>query len=184
MLYVPSFRRNLISSGLLEIAGMKQVIEAGKLVLTKNGEFVGKAYRVGVLYVLQTVIENEMNAAFAYVAESLDLWHVRLGHSNVKSVKKLHDMGLILKLNSKDHSQCGVCVEAKYRKKPFNSVKERTTELLELVHSDIAVFKDIESRVVKDIISLLWMTILGIRNCIYLGQKMRPKILFMYTKQK
>ena len=55
-------------------------------------------------------------------------------------------MGLIPKLNSNDNHLCGICVESKYRKKPFNSVKERTIGLLELVHSDLAVFKDIESR--------------------------------------
>ncbi|CAN1352538.1 Retrovirus-related Pol polyprotein from transposon TNT 1-94, partial [Linum perenne] len=42
--FVPSLRRNLISAGLLIKAGMKLVLEADKLVISKNGIFVGKGY--------------------------------------------------------------------------------------------------------------------------------------------
>ena len=149
VLFVPSLRRNLISSGLLEISGLKQVIEGGKLVLTKNGDFVGKTYRTGTLYVLETVTEIENNknvTTSAYYVESIDLWHARLGHVNAKSLNRLHEMGLIPKLNGHEKSMCEICVESKYRKRPFKSVVERSTELLELIHSDLAVFKDIESR--------------------------------------
>ena len=146
VLYVPSLRRNLISSGLLEIAGIKQVIEAGKIVLTKNGEFVGKGYRSGCLYVLQTLIDNENASTSAYIVESLDLWHARIGHLNTKSLNRLHAMGFIPNLDDKSHKKCEVCVEAKYTRRPFNSVKERTSDLLDLVHSDLADFRNTESR--------------------------------------
>ena len=73
VLFVPSMCRNLISSTLLEIVGIKQVIASGKIVLSKNDEFVGKAYRTtGLLYVLQTVIDNKFNSS-AYIVETLDL---------------------------------------------------------------------------------------------------------------
>ena len=42
--------------------------------------------------------------------------------------------------------KCDVCVEAKFKRKPFKSVNERTTELLELVHSDLAEFRSTETR--------------------------------------
>ncbi|CAN1283557.1 Retrovirus-related Pol polyprotein from transposon TNT 1-94, partial [Linum perenne] len=42
--FVPSLRRNLISAGLLNKAGLKLVMEADKLVITKNSIFVGKGY--------------------------------------------------------------------------------------------------------------------------------------------
>ena len=143
--YVPSLRRNLISCGLLEIAGIRQVTEGGKMVLTKNGEFIGKGYRSGVLYVLDTMIENNENAGTsAYIAESVDIWHARLGHLNVKSISRLHDMGLIPNLTKHEHDKCEICIEAKFHKQPFKTVNERTTELLELVHSDLADFKSTE----------------------------------------
>ncbi|KAL0288885.1 UNVERIFIED_CONTAM: Retrovirus-related Pol polyprotein from transposon TNT 1-94 [Sesamum calycinum] len=42
VLYVPSLRRNLISGSLLNKAGLKIVLEADKLIITKNGDFVEK----------------------------------------------------------------------------------------------------------------------------------------------
>lgn len=44
VLFVPNMCRNLISSTLLMIAEFKQTLEAGKLVITKNGGYVGKAF--------------------------------------------------------------------------------------------------------------------------------------------
>ncbi|CAN1127376.1 Retrovirus-related Pol polyprotein from transposon TNT 1-94, partial [Linum perenne] len=39
-----------------------------------------------------------------------------------------------------------VCVEAKFAKKPFHAVTKRVTDLLELIHSDLADFKEVESK--------------------------------------
>lgn len=44
VLYVPSLRRNLISSSLLNKVGLKIVLEADKVIITKNGNFVWKGY--------------------------------------------------------------------------------------------------------------------------------------------
>lgn len=45
-----------------------------------------------------------------------------------------------------DFTKCSVCIEAKYAKKPFKLVTSRKTTLLELVHSDLADFKNIASK--------------------------------------
>ncbi|KAL0304022.1 UNVERIFIED_CONTAM: hypothetical protein Sradi_6270300 [Sesamum radiatum] len=42
VLYVPSLRRNLISGSLLNKVGLKIVLEADKVIITKNGDFIGK----------------------------------------------------------------------------------------------------------------------------------------------
>jgi len=47
VLFVPSLRRNLVSSTLLDIAGLKIVQGAGKVVIMRNGDFVGKGIVVG-----------------------------------------------------------------------------------------------------------------------------------------
>ncbi|KAK9683745.1 hypothetical protein RND81_10G161700 [Saponaria officinalis] len=54
VLYVPSLRRNLVSGALLNKAGMKLVFEADKVVMSRNGEFVGKGYLSGGLFILNT----------------------------------------------------------------------------------------------------------------------------------
>jgi len=42
ILFVPSLRRNLVSSTLLDITGLKIAEETGKVVIIRNGDFVGK----------------------------------------------------------------------------------------------------------------------------------------------
>ncbi|KAA0049713.1 ty1-copia retrotransposon protein [Cucumis melo var. makuwa] len=102
--------RNLVSVSLLNGAGLKIVLEGDKIVLTKNGEFVGKGYLSNGLSVLNTVSIN----LSAYIVESADLWH-----------------------------------ESKFFKKPFKPVESRSTDLLELIHSDLADFKNTTSRGAK-----------------------------------
>jgi len=149
VLYVPSLRRNLIFGSLLNRAGLKLVFEADKVVITKNGELVGKGYQADDLFVLNTisVASNNMSSvASVYIDEYVNLWHGRLGHVNVNSIKKLRDMNLINVLDINQFSKCPICIEAKYAKKPFKHVTNRSTELLELVHSDLADFKNSVSR--------------------------------------
>ena len=47
VLFVPFLRRNLVSSTLLDIAGLKIVLEASKVIIMQNGDFVEKGYRSG-----------------------------------------------------------------------------------------------------------------------------------------
>ncbi|KAK9697052.1 hypothetical protein RND81_08G012000 [Saponaria officinalis] len=49
VLLVPSLRRNLVSGALLNKAGLKLIFEADKVVMSRNGEFVGKGYLSGGL---------------------------------------------------------------------------------------------------------------------------------------
>ncbi|CAJ2651892.1 unnamed protein product [Trifolium pratense] len=77
VLYVPSLRRNLISGSCLNRAGLKLVFEADKVVITKNGNFVGKGYLADGLFVLNT-IPNTSNAISSvgsvYIAENAEFF--------------------------------------------------------------------------------------------------------------
>ncbi|XP_021764848.1 uncharacterized protein LOC110729418 [Chenopodium quinoa] len=66
VLYVPFLRRNLVSGALLNKAGLKFVFEADKIVMTKNGDFVGKGYLNNGLFVLNVMNENG-STSFAYI---------------------------------------------------------------------------------------------------------------------
>jgi hypothetical protein len=70
----------------------------------------------------------------------------RLGHVNMASIRKLRNKHFINVSDKNNCSQCSICVEAKYTKKPFKSIMNRTTELLELIHSDLSDFKNTTSR--------------------------------------
>jgi len=73
-LQVRSLRRNLVSSSLLDIAGFEVNQKAGKIVILRNGVFVGKAYRSGGFFVLNVASDVvNGNASSIYIAESVDL---------------------------------------------------------------------------------------------------------------
>ncbi|KAL0344271.1 UNVERIFIED_CONTAM: hypothetical protein Sangu_1314500 [Sesamum angustifolium] len=46
VLYVPSLRRNLISDSLLNKVGLKIVLESDKVIITRNGDFIGKGIKI------------------------------------------------------------------------------------------------------------------------------------------
>ena len=148
MFYVPSLCRNLVSGSLLDIVGFEVNQKDGKVVILRNGVFIKKGYRSGGLYVLNIASDNanEKPSSSAYIVESVDLWYSRLGHVNFASLKRLRNMRLIPNVNTNNCSKCDVCVEAKFAKKPFKSVTARKTELLELVHLDLADFKNTISK--------------------------------------
>ena len=54
-------------------------------------------------------------------------------------------MECLPKFNIDSNHKCEICVEAKLSKTPFHSI-ERSTEPLELIHSDICDFKSIVTR--------------------------------------
>ena len=92
VLYVPSLCRNLVYGALLNNVGLKLVFEADKIIIFHGGDFVGKRYLSGGLFVLNNVQEIVSNASIsnsAYIVESINLWHGRLGHINIASIKRL-----------------------------------------------------------------------------------------------
>ena len=139
-------RRNVVYGALLNKVGLKIVLEANKIIITRNGDFVGKGYVNNGLFVLNTIEMNNIASSSAYIVESLDLWLGRLGHLNFGSIKRLRNMNLIPSISEETELKCPICVEAKHFKKPFKSISKRQTELLELVHSDLADFKNSISR--------------------------------------
>ena len=74
VLHVPDMNRNLVSGDLLGKPGIKPVYESGKLILTRNGIFVGKGYSAEGMIKLCTTdnIINEISNS-AYMLESISL---------------------------------------------------------------------------------------------------------------
>ncbi|XP_019173288.1 PREDICTED: uncharacterized protein LOC109168888 [Ipomoea nil] len=90
VMYVPTLRRNLVSGPLLVRAGIKLVFESEKMIMSRRGEYLGKGYLRGGLFVLPLIAftnENITNNAnkvnnvasgsgnSAYIAISFDMWH-------------------------------------------------------------------------------------------------------------
>ncbi|XP_070057462.1 uncharacterized protein [Nicotiana tomentosiformis] len=115
VLYVPSLHRNLVSGALRNKTGLKLVFESDKVVISRRGDFVGKGYHSGTLFVLniaQEITNNVSTFNSAYIAESIDLWHeakhtkkpfknvtsrktelLKLGHSDLVDFKNIISKG-------------------------------------------------------------------------------------------
>ncbi|GAB2296180.1 hypothetical protein Dimus_038406 [Dionaea muscipula] len=125
VLYVPEIWKNLVSGSLLVKHGFRTVFEADKIVLSKNGMYLGRGYmsnglfKLNVMTVIPKAIINENKASTSvYVIESSHVWHGRLGHVNYDSMRKLINMNYIPTFTI-DKQMCETCVEAKMAKHPF-----------------------------------------------------------------
>ena len=133
--YVPEVRKNLISVPLLNKFGFKSVFEGDKFILSKGGMFVGKGYFSDNMFKLNVAnINNNINNS-AYIVDSSDLWHNRLGHVNFNKLNDMMTLDLIPNTTSHNES-CSTCMLTKITRKPFPRV-ERNTKILDLIHSDV-----------------------------------------------
>ena len=149
MLHVPDIRKNLVSGSLLSKNGFRLIFESDKFVLTKNWMYVGKSYmsnglfKLNVMTVVPTIINN--NTSSSNLLESSNLWHGRLGHVNYEFLRTLIYIECLPKFDIASNHKCEICVEAKLSKTLFHSI-ERSTEPLELIHSDFCDFQSIQTR--------------------------------------
>ena len=119
VLHVPDIRWNLVSVSLLGKVRVRILLDFDKIVLTKNDAFVGKGYCSKSLFMLNVydIINNNASFSSAYIADSCDIWHGRLGHVNFSYMKKIVELSLIPKLSLENHGKCESCVESKTTKK-------------------------------------------------------------------
>ncbi|CAM8903040.1 unnamed protein product [Rhodiola kirilowii] len=140
--YVPDIRKNLVSRALLDSHGFKLVFESQKVVLSKNGMYVGRGYVKDGMWKLNVIAIKSINkkSSSANMLESSNLWYGRLGHVNYDSIRNLMKLECIPELQIDSEHKCEICVEAKLTRTSFHSVK-RDTEPFDLIHSDLCDLK-------------------------------------------
>ena len=85
VLYTPSMRKNVMSSYLMNKAGLKQTMKSDQYVISKKGLFVGKGYACDGMFKLN--IENNISSASSiYMLSFVNFWHARLCHINSRYV--------------------------------------------------------------------------------------------------
>ena len=138
VLHVSNIRWNLVSVSLLGKVGVRILFDSDEIVLTKNDALVGNGYCNKVLFILNVydIINNNASSSSAYIVDSSDIWHGRLGHVNFLYMKKMVELSLIPKPPLENHGKCESCVESKTTKKSYKSI-ERESDLLSLIHSDL-----------------------------------------------
>ncbi|KAL6326317.1 hypothetical protein AAG906_005511 [Vitis piasezkii] len=99
--HVSDIHWNLVSVSLLGKAGVKILFDSDKIVLTRNDAFVGKEYCNQGLFILNVydIINNNASSSSAYIVDSCDIWHGRIGHRNFSYMKKMVELSLIPKLS-------------------------------------------------------------------------------------
>ena len=152
VLHVPEIRKNLVSRSLLSKKGFKLVFVSDNFILTKNGMYVGKGYMSNGLFKMNVMtivppIKNiyNKNTSSAYMLESSNVWHGRLGHVNYDTLRRLINMERLPKFKLDQNHKCEICVESKLTRAYFQSI-ERSSEPIELIHSDICDLKFIQTR--------------------------------------
>ena len=134
---------------LLSKKGFRLVFESEKFVLTKSGIYVGKGYMRNGLFkmnVMTIVYDfNNKNTSSAYMLESSNIWHGRLGHVDFDTLRKLMNLELLPKFKIDANHKCEICVESKLTRASFHNI-ERNTKPLELIHSDTCDLKYIQTR--------------------------------------
>ena len=152
VLHVPEIRKNLVSGSLLSKKGFKLMFVLDNFILTKNGMYVGKGYMSNGLFKMNVMIVvppikniNNKNTSSAYMLESSNVWHGRLRHVNYDTLRRLINMECLPKFQIDPNHKCEICVESKLTRTSFQSI-ERSSEPLELIHSDICDMKFIQTR--------------------------------------
>ena len=152
VLHVPEIQKNLLSGSLLSKKFFKLVFVSDNFILTKNGMYVGKGYmsnglfKMNVMTVVPSIKNiNKKNTSSVYMLESSNVWHGRLRHVSYDTLRRLINMECLPKFQIDPNHKCEICVESKLTRTSFQSI-ERSSESLELIHSDICDLKFIQTR--------------------------------------
>ena len=151
VLHVQEIRKNLVSGSLLSKKGFKLVFVSDNFILTKNGMYVGKGYmsnglfKMNVMTIVPPIKNINKNTSSAYMLESSNACLGRRGHVNYDTLRRLINMECLPKFKIYPNHKCEICVESKLARTSFQSI-ERSSEPLELIHSDICDLKFIQTR--------------------------------------
>ena len=145
VLYVPSFRKNLISVSKLYNDGYS-VIFNDNVVIMRNNSYICSGTLVNNLYTLTCAhqIKSQANTSTSLnkrkdpsQLNQTYLWHLRLGHVNLRRIQRLVSSGSLESLQVEPFPVCESCLEGKMTSRPFKAKGNRANDVLELIHSDL-----------------------------------------------
>ena len=137
--YIPEVKRNLISLGCLEQKRCSFFSSEGKMLVKKDEDVVMMAERRGSLYYLYaSVVKIQKDEQLNLVkASTLKVWHERLGHPAMGSVKELVKKQIISADESQEVQPCQDCIKGKATKMPYPTGKHTSSSPLDYIHSDL-----------------------------------------------
>lgn len=130
--HVPELNTNLLSvSEIVKKGNTVEFSKKGAKIMNGNGKLIATASLEGSLFKLD-VFEHKV-----FAATTKNLWHRRMGHLNARSMAKLSTLVDGMEYSEADDGICDTCQIGKSHRLPFQSSDTQTSNLLELVHSDV-----------------------------------------------
>ncbi|KAH0809704.1 hypothetical protein GEV33_013085 [Tenebrio molitor] len=138
-LCVPDLRSNLLSVAKMTEHGFEVIFRRNEAIVTNpdTGENVIVARRDKDMYYIDELSEK---SRVSQISMSLQEWHERFGHLNEKDLKNIIRKQKVDGIDIKADEAlpvCETCVKGKQTRKPFTRSVSQSTELLELVHTDV-----------------------------------------------
>ncbi len=141
VLYVPKLAYNLVSvSRATEAEKTVTFSRKGCEFLNSCGQTIAFATKQGSLYHLELCRKSQESVHAVQKENKERLWHRRFGHLNKQSLQKLVKKELVNRLDYDTSGRVGICescIGGKQSKVPFKTSTTKTSEPLELVHSDL-----------------------------------------------
>ncbi|CAK9827482.1 Retrovirus-related Pol polyprotein from transposon TNT 1-94 [Anthophora retusa] len=139
-LLVPGLRSNLLSVSKITDYGLEVTFRRNEAVVSNpmTGAKIMTAERDKNLYFIK---ENTEEVATAQESMStLQKWHYKFGHLNERDLRDLvrHEKVYGVKCkNDEKFPTCEICIKGKQSQMPFPTSNSVSTELLDLIHTDI-----------------------------------------------
>lgn len=134
---IPSLTTNLLSvSQLIKKGNSVSFTDKGCCVYNKKQQLVATAVLINGVYKVNLVSQEYLAASVV----SGVTWHRRLGHVNKEYLTKMKNAVLGMSFNEKveiSKASCTTCCEGKQCRLPFKGSGQRSSNLLDLVHTDI-----------------------------------------------
>ncbi|XP_029675966.1 uncharacterized protein LOC115243274 [Formica exsecta] len=145
---IPALRNNLMSVSMITDNGYTVVFDKNSATIKRrDGSTALTTTKRNQLYVVNET-KNHAMAVHKIYNDKLTRWHQRYGHLNVADLKnlKIKEMLKGVEFTTKtDGFQCEICDQNKLHVQPFKPSKNRETEVLNLIHSDICGPMNVES---------------------------------------
>ena len=137
--YVLGLKRNLISLGTLDELGFSYRAENGSMHVFKGDELILIGAKKNGLYVLNGCYFPSVNMYSICIAKTdkTKLWHLRLGHMSLKSLKALSNQGYLGSMHVRSLDFCEPCVLGKQNRLSFHKGTHLAKVCLDYVHVNL-----------------------------------------------
>ena len=133
-LFIPEFKENIISVSKTVKNGHSVVFSPeGSFIHLKNGQKLNIIQRNNLFYIKRNLSSEKC----AVIKDSLHHWHLKLGHCNVADLKKLPRLVEGMTISDFSDFECETCIRGKMTNPVSKTPRERATNILDLVHTDV-----------------------------------------------